>query len=388
MVCSIGLLYIYQAEPCLVPLCIAEVSMLFATRLRCLPRRRSHCHLAGTRLLSWMRQIGKQQHGVLSTPTLDSYAVGCRRLKTTTAICCIVLLVYICEVSLPRSSIASPVVPHKHPAGHMLCCNTCFPPVALRMCYTPCPALCPAAAPHHSMTSGAQQALRRTMEIYSNTTRFALACNTSTKVHHRHQLCNLRMPHTVKHRHSQALTLSITGVVIRHVIHACSGDCMQIGCSMLSLLCTVTVRVQVIEPIQSRCAIVRFTKVSDVDILARLQIVIAKEGITATKEGLEAIIFTADGDMRQALNNLQVSALGLRPMWHVLDLPSAEYRGVDSWGSSASVPMLAACEALYARHMCKLVTATAPSSENQLTSHYCIPLVGACACAGDFHRVW
>ena len=33
-----------------------------------------------------------------------------------------------------------------------------------------------------SMTTGAQQALRRTMEIYSNTTRFALACNQSTKV--------------------------------------------------------------------------------------------------------------------------------------------------------------------------------------------------------------
>jgi hypothetical protein len=32
---------------------------------------------------------------------------------------------------------------------------------------------------------------------------------------------------------------------------------------------------KVIEPIQSRCAIVRFTKVSDADILARLQVVSA-----------------------------------------------------------------------------------------------------------------
>lgn len=69
---------------------------------------------------------------------------------------------------------------------------------------------------HCSMTAGAQQALRRTMEIYSNTTRFALACNLSSKI---------------------------------------------------------------IEPIQSRCAIVRFSRLSDSEILDRLLRVVEAEKV-------------------------------------------------------------------------------------------------------------
>ncbi|XP_012835443.1 PREDICTED: replication factor C subunit 2 [Erythranthe guttata] len=98
-----------------------------------------------------------------------------------------------------------------------------------------------------SMTSGAQQALRRTMEIYSSSTRFGLACNTSAKI---------------------------------------------------------------IEPIQSRCALVRFSRLSDQEILGRLMVVVAAEKVPYVPEGLEAIIFTADGDMRQALNNLQATNSG------------------------------------------------------------------------------
>uniref|UniRef100_A0A673YMI8 Replication factor C (activator 1) 2 n=1 Tax=Salmo trutta TaxID=8032 RepID=A0A673YMI8_SALTR len=102
-------------------------------------------------------------------------------------------------------------------------------------------------ASNDSMTDGAQQALRRTMEIYSKTTRFALACNASDKI---------------------------------------------------------------IEPIQSRCAVLRYTKLRDEQIMMRLLEVVERENLVTSNDGLEAIIFTAQGDMRQALNNLQSTNSG------------------------------------------------------------------------------
>merc|ERR1712113_1040300 len=93
-----------------------------------------------------------------------------------------------------------------------------------------------------SMTVGAQQALRRIIEIYSSTTRFALTCNQSNKI---------------------------------------------------------------IEAIQSRCNIIRYLKLTDKNIYDKILSVCEFEKITYTYEGLEAITSTANGDMRQALNNLQ-----------------------------------------------------------------------------------
>ena len=67
---------------------------------------------------------------------------------------------------------------------------------------------------------------------------------------------------------------------------------------------------KIIEPIQSRCAIVRFTKLQDEEVLERLRVVMDREQVNHTNDGLEALIFTADGDMRYALNNLQATHAG------------------------------------------------------------------------------
>ena len=54
----------------------------------------------------------------------------------------------------------------------------------------------------------------------------------------------------------------------------------------------------------------RYSKLSDKELLHRLLQVCQAEGVAHTPDGLEAVVFTADGDMRQALNNVQVRWVG------------------------------------------------------------------------------
>jgi hypothetical protein len=55
------------------------------------------------------------------------------------------------------------------------------------------------------------------------------------------------------------------------------------------------------EPIQSRCAVLRYSKLTDAQVLSRLLEVCKQENVSYTDDGLEAIIFTAQGDMRQVV---------------------------------------------------------------------------------------
>lgn len=141
------------------------------------------------------------------------------------------------------------------------------------------------------MTEAAQQALRRTMENYSATTRFALACNTSG-------LSSL----------ASGGFKSSRGDTERNFFHFFS-----------------TTTDKIIEPVQSRCAILRYSRLSEAQIFKRLLEICAKEKVRVpcllktlsnlffftafkscvlqvayTDEGLAAVIFTAEGDMRQA----------------------------------------------------------------------------------------
>ncbi len=97
-----------------------------------------------------------------------------------------------------------------------------------------------------ALTPDAQHALRRTMELWSSSTRFILSCNYSSKI---------------------------------------------------------------IEPIQSRTAIFRFVKLSERDVHKSLEIVGKSEGLKLDEDAYSALYYASEGDMRKCINILQGAAI-------------------------------------------------------------------------------
>jgi replication factor C small subunit len=95
------------------------------------------------------------------------------------------------------------------------------------------------------MTGPAQTALRRIMETSSRTSRFILICNQSSKI---------------------------------------------------------------IEPIQSRCAIFRFSKLDRTAMKEHIECLAKKENVSLSPEAAESIVDYSEGDLRHAINALQTAA--------------------------------------------------------------------------------
>lgn len=65
---------------------------------------------------------------------------------------------------------------------------------------------------------------------------------------------------------------------------------------------------RIIEPIQSRCAVFKFTRIEEKDVIAHLKEIAKKEKIKADEDGLKAIYDYTEGDLRHAINLLQASS--------------------------------------------------------------------------------
>ncbi|MCG8521543.1 MAG: replication factor C small subunit [Pseudomonadales bacterium] len=65
---------------------------------------------------------------------------------------------------------------------------------------------------------------------------------------------------------------------------------------------------KIINPIQSRCAVFKFTTIPEKAIIAQLKTIAKKEKITVDEKGLTAIYDYSEGDLRHAINIMQAAA--------------------------------------------------------------------------------
>ena len=71
---------------------------------------------------------------------------------------------------------------------------------------------------------------------------------------------------------------------------------------------------KIIEPIQSRCALFRFTQLKNEDMAKHLKMIAEKEKVKLLEDGLNAILNVANGDLRKAINTLQAAASLEKPI--------------------------------------------------------------------------
>jgi replication factor C small subunit len=65
---------------------------------------------------------------------------------------------------------------------------------------------------------------------------------------------------------------------------------------------------QIIEPIQSRCVVFRFTRLTNEDIVGHLKTIYQKEGVKCDDKALTQIYEATSGDLRHSINMLQAAA--------------------------------------------------------------------------------
>jgi replication factor C small subunit len=65
---------------------------------------------------------------------------------------------------------------------------------------------------------------------------------------------------------------------------------------------------KIIEPIQSRCAVFKFTRISEKEVIGYLKEIAKKEKVKADEDGLKTIFEYTEGDLRHAINLLQATA--------------------------------------------------------------------------------
>jgi len=100
-----------------------------------------------------------------------------------------------------------------------------------------------------ALTTDAQQALRRTMEQFSDNARFILSCNYSSKI---------------------------------------------------------------IDPIQSRCAVFRFNRLENEQVEEYITRIAEGEGFKISREAIDAVLRVSDGDLRRVTNVLQTATMAKR----------------------------------------------------------------------------